>query len=121
MAKVTKEQPKKGIPGAVFVDDGKKDQKLNTKNKEKSATASGLNEINKKMAEIKIATAISGEQIEEEQKNKQIRKLKKSLREIELIEEKIKNGQQVELTQIEKAKKKESIIDELKQLGADDL
>ncbi len=112
MAKRKEETKKKTIPGAVFVEDLKKEQKV-TKKKENDQ----VGELSKKMSEIKVTNTISGEQIEADLKMKKIRKLKKTLREIEQIEEKLKAGQQIEKEQLEKLKKKESIFDELKSLG----
>ncbi len=71
------------------------------------------------MSEIKVSNRITPEQIEADQKQKTIRKLKKQLREIEQIEEKVNNHHQIEKEQMEKIKKKESIISELESLGED--
>lgn len=105
-----KEKIKKTIPGAVFVDDLEREHKEKSKKTEKSS------ELTKKMAEIKISNKITPEQIEADMKQKKIRKLKKSLREIEQIEEKLKINQSVELGQLEKVKRKENIIRELEEL-----
>jgi uncharacterized protein with WD repeat len=69
------------------------------------------------MSEIKISNKITAEDIENDIRFKKVRKLKKSLRDIEKIEERMKAGDTVEKTQIEKTKKKEEIINELEQLG----
>jgi hypothetical protein len=70
------------------------------------------------MSEIKITSSITGEQIEADLKMKQLRKLKKQLREIEQLEEKIKSGEMKnpEKDQLEKIKRKENIIEEIEQL-----
>jgi len=107
-----KEEPKKTIPGAVFVEDLKKEPKV-TKKKENNQ----VDELSKRMSDIKVTSLISGEQIEADLNMKKIRKLKKTLREIEQIDEKLKAGHQIEKEQSEKLKKKESILDELKSLG----
>lgn len=107
-----KEETKKTIPGAVFVEDLQKEKKAIKKKENDHVT-----ELSKKMSEIKVTNTISGEQIEADLKMKKIRKLKKTLREIEQIDEKLKAGQQVEKEQLEKLKKKESILEELQSLG----
>ena len=74
------------------------------------------------MSEIKISSKITPEQIEADQKLKTIRKLKKQLREIEQLEEKIENGQLAtpEKEQLEKISKKETVIKQLNELGETD-
>lgn len=111
MAK-SKEESKKTIPGAVFVEDLKREQKV-TKKKENDQVA----ELSKKMSEIKVTNTISGEEIEADLKMKKIRKLKKTLREIEQIGEKLKDGHPIAKEQLEKFKRKESILKELQSLG----
>ena len=100
---------KKGPPGAMFVDDLEKEKKQ--KKKEKLDTS----DVTKMIAEIKISNKITPEQIEADLRQKQIRKLKKMLREIEQLEERIKSGdlKVPEKDQLEKIKKKESILAEL--------
>ena len=61
------------------------DQKAKKKETNQEATTSSLT---KKMSEIKISSKITPEQIETDLKQKQLRKLKKQLREIEQLEEK---------------------------------
>ena len=100
-----KEKIKKSIPGAVFVDDLENEQKekSNTKQKPKSTNSirqNEINKLNKMMSDIKVSNKITPEQIEADQKQKNVRKLKKQLREIEQIEEKVNNGQQVEKEQM---------------------
>ena len=75
----------------------------------------------KMMAEIKVTNKISGEDFEADQKNKQIRKLKKTLREIEQLEEKINSGElkNPEKEQMDKIKRKEAILKEIEELSAD--
>lgn len=105
-----KEKIKKTIPGAVFVDDLEREQKEKFKKPDKSL------ELTKKMSEIKISNKITPEQIEADIKQKKIRKLKKILREIEQIEEKVSTNQSVEIGQLEKVKKKGDIIKELEDM-----
>ena len=102
----SKESTKKTIPGAVFI------EKTSEKPKKEKAP---IETVNKMMSEIKISTAITGEQIEAEMKVKQIRKLKKQLREIEQLEEKMKSTN-LEKDQLEKVKKKEQLLFEIEQL-----
>ncbi len=117
-----KEKIKKNIPGAVFVDDLENQVKDKSNLKQKpinSIRQNEINKLNKMMSEIKISNKITPEQIDADNKQKHVRKLKKHLREIEQIEEKVNNGQQVEKEQMEKIKKKESILSELESLGED--
>ena len=67
------------------------------------------------MSDIKVTDKISGDDFEAEQKQKQIRKLRKLLREIEQLEEKAKVGA-LEKEQQEKVKKKECVLKELDDL-----
>ena len=116
-----KEPVKKTIPGAVFVEDQK--DKSNQKKKEtETAAAAATSLLTKQMSEIKISSKITPEQIEADQKLKTIRKLKKQLREIEQLEEKIENGQLAtpEKEQLEKISKKETVIKQLNELGETD-
>ncbi len=118
-----KESVKKTIPGAVFVEDQK--DKSNQKKKETetaTATAAATSLLTKQMSEIKISSKITPEQIEADQKLKTIRKLKKQLREIEQLEEKIANGQLAtpEKEQLEKISKKQTVIQQLNELGETD-
>ena len=110
-----KEAVKKTIPGAVFVED-KKD-KSNQKKKEAEAAAA-TSSLTKQMSEIKISSKITPEQIEADLKLKSIRKLKKQLREIEQLEEKIANGSLVtpEKEQLDKISKKQTVIEQLDEL-----
>ena len=77
--------------------------------------------MTKKVSEIKISSKITQAQIEEDMRQKQIRKLKKTLREIEQIEEKLNGPEknQVDKGQLEKLKKKEVTLNELKELVED--
>ena len=109
-----KENTPKTIPGAVFAED----QKEKTKKKEK--TNETTSSLTKKMSEIQISSKITPEQIEADLKQKQVRKLKKQLREIEQLEEKQRN-EKLEKEQLEKISKKESIIEQLNELGETDL
>lgn len=94
----------------MFVDDLEREHKEQSKKTQKST------DLVKKMSEIKISNKITPEQIEADMRQKQIRKLKKTLREIEQIEDKIKMNQTVEQGQLEKVKKKQNIIKELEDL-----
>lgn len=105
-----KEKIKKNIPGAVFVDDLEREQKEKSKKTEKCS------DLVKKMSDIKISNKITPEQIEADMRQKQIRKLKKLIREIEQIEDKIKMNQSVELGQLDKVKRKQILIKELEDL-----
>ncbi len=93
------------------------DQKAKKKETNQEATTSSLT---KKMSEIKISSKITPEQIEADLKQKQIRKLKKQLREIEQLEEKQISGK-LEKEQLEKISKKDLIIEQLNELGETDL
>jgi hypothetical protein len=85
------------------------------------ASESSLTTINQLMSNIKISSKITSEQIEANARSKQIRKLKKQLREIESIDEKMRaNGEQrLEKEQLEKLKRREAIVNELSELGED--
>ncbi|CAF0761519.1 unnamed protein product [Brachionus calyciflorus] len=109
-----KEKVKKTIPGAIFVDDLEREQKEKIKKTDKTEG------LSKRMSEIKISTKITPEQIEADMRQKKARKLKKLLREIEQIEEKMNKNQPVEKEQIEKLKKKDDIEKELNELGIED-
>jgi len=97
----------------VFADDQK------SKNKAKDGNKTNVNDLSKKVSEIKISSKITQAQIEEDMRQKQIRKLRKTLREIEQIEEKMSGTErdQVDKGQLEKLKKKEATLQELKDLG----
>jgi partner of Y14 and mago len=71
------------------------------------------------MNEIKISNKITAEQIEADSRNKHIRKLKKQLREISLLEEKIADGtiSNPEKQQLDKISKKGEILEELEKMG----
>ena len=122
ISKQRQEAPK-GIPGLVFADDAK--TKTKSKESKQAAASSGMNDLGKKMSEIKISSKITAAQIEEDLRVKQIRKLKKVLREIQQIEEKMNgpDNTQPDKAQTEKLKKKEATIQELEDLGesVDDL
>jgi hypothetical protein len=114
-----KEKIKKGIPGAVFVADLEKEsrEKPSASRASNSSRSNELSKLTKMMSDIKVSNKITGEQFEADLKQKQIRKLKKQLREIESIEEKVKANQTVEKEQLEKLKKKDTLIEELSDLG----
>ena len=98
----------------MFADDQK------SKNKAKDGNKTNVNDLSKKVSEIKISSKITQAQIEEDMRQKQIRKLRKTLREIEQIEEKMSGAterDQVDKGQLEKLKKKEATLQELKDLG----
>lgn len=106
--------PKKpAIPGAVFAADAEKPKKSESK----KTSEKQVDSLTNRVSEIKISTKITPEQIEEDARQKKIRKLKKTLREIEQIEEKLNAKQPVEKEQADKIKKKQSILDELEELG----
>lgn len=100
------------IPGALFVDDSSINKK-HTKTKEDNK----IKNLSNRVAEIKISNSITREQIENDVRQKKIRKLKKILREIEQIEEKMQQNINVEKEQLEKRMKKETILNELIELG----
>lgn len=100
------------IPGALFLDDSSI-KKNHTKNKEDDR----IKKLSIRVAEIKISNSITREQIENDERQKKIRKLKKTLREIVQIEEKMQHNIFVEKEQLEKRMKKETILNELKELG----
>lgn len=104
-----KEKVKKAIPGAVFVEDIEKPVKIQQVKR--------VDDLNKKMAQVKVSDKITAEAQEADSNSKKIRKLKKLLREIEQIEEKVQSNQVVEKEQLEKLKKKESILNEISELG----
>ena len=112
-----REKPRQLPPGAVFVEDTKTANKKKEKKPDEKAQAP-VNMLSKMMAEIKVTNKISGEDFEADQKNKQIRKLKKTLREIEQLEEKMQSGQlpNPEKEQLEKLKRKEAILQEIQEL-----
>jgi uncharacterized protein with WD repeat len=115
MAKA-KQTTRKTIPGAVFVEEVEKASKSANK---KTVDRADVSHLAGKLSEIKVSSKITAEQMEEDAKQKKIRKLKKVLREIEQIEEKLRDKQAVEKEQMEKLKKKESILSELEELGAE--
>ena len=93
------------------------DQK--TKPKKKPEEEDATTSVTKKMNEIKISNKITPEQIEADLKQKQVRKLRKQLREIEQLEEKISSGQlsAPEKEQLEKISKKDLLIEQINELG----
>ena len=76
-----------------------------------------VSQLTKRMSEIKVSNKITIEAQEADLANKKARKLRKVLREIELIEEKLRNGENVEKEQVEKLKKKHEVMSELVELG----
>ena len=93
------------------------DQTKKPKNKPEGEDAT--TSVTKKMNEIKISNKITPEQIEADLKQKQVRKLRKQLREIEQLEEKISSGQlpAPEKEQLEKISKKDLLIEQINELG----
>jgi len=55
-----------------------------------------------------------------EEKEKKLRNLRKKLKQIEILQEKIKSGQQLDAEQIEKANKQEALIKEIEELSLTD-
>jgi len=66
------------------------------------------------MAKVMISSCITGEQIEAEENFKKVRKLKKQLREIEILEEKQLAGEVLAKEQLEKVKRKNEIFSQIK-------
>ena len=121
-------QKRPGIPGGTFVETATASAKSAVKDKQSQqstpaqASGSGLSTINQLMSNIQISSKITSEQIEAEARSKQIRKLKKQLREIEAIEEKTQAAggeHRLEKEQLDKLKRREAIVDELAALGED--
>jgi len=77
-----------------------------------------VKEVSQKMAEIKVSSRITGEQIEEEERAKRARKLRKQLREIEALEEKAAAGGVLEKEQREKVARKAEIAGQVEELEA---
>lgn len=112
---VSQTAAKKAPPGAVFVETKKAAKKQPTKPVEE-------NQVTKMMSEIKISSSITPEQIESEEKEKRLRKLRKTLREIEALEVKMKAGPngfgvQLEKPQADKVARKQEILDEIETLN----
>ncbi len=112
LQQVKQEPVKRAPPGAVFADAGQK-----SKPKSDNLQAA-VKEVSQKMAEIKVSSRITGEQIEEEERAKRARKLRKQLREIEALEEKAAAGGVLEKEQREKVARKAEIGRQVEELEA---
>lgn len=123
-SKKENEPKSKAPPGAVFVEPPKleppkpkkKETKVPAHKIEVASLAAQLEKVtiaNKKFEEKNSTTL--------DDQAKQARKLKKLLRQIQELEEKIKNNpsEKLEKEQLEKISKKQTIIDELNDLGED--
>lgn len=108
---------RRGPPGAVFVEEQKPSQqqskKVSTKKQQSDITK--VDSIAEQIAKIELSNK-KHESLDERTKN--VRKLKKTLRQIKDLEEKSKT-EKLEKEQLEKIARKDQIITELLELGED--